>query len=168
MPHDEDDYELSDEELLAREEQFKKTPEFDAWKSKSFGLPRLEQDWLHAQPKEVQDYYYMTFPMHGMHNKLLLAVRDAMREEKRFKDVGEFLRDKKADNSVKLLKFAEEFDTFVEAKKKSKNKKLDPKAKVRNRGTVCVPASSAKDKKDHFPINSIGQGRNALCKSASI
>ena len=43
-------------------------------------------------------------------------------------------------------------------------KKLDPKAKVRNRGTVCVPASSAKDKKDHFPINNIDQARNALAR----
>ncbi len=51
----------------------------------------------------------------------------------------------------------------VEAKKKEK-KKLDPKAKVRNRGTVCVPAESAKDKKDHFPINDEGQARNALAR----
>lgn len=48
-----------------------------------------------------------------------------------------------------------------EAKEK---KKLDPKAKVRNRGTVCVPAESAKDKKDHFPINDEGQARNALAR----
>lgn len=51
----------------------------------------------------------------------------------------------------------------AEAKKKEK-KKLDPKAKVRNRGTVCVPAESAKDKKDHFPINDEGQARNALAR----
>lgn len=51
----------------------------------------------------------------------------------------------------------------VEAKKKEK-KKLDPKAKVRNRGTVCVPAEQAKDKKDHFPINDEGQARNALAR----
>lgn len=51
----------------------------------------------------------------------------------------------------------------VEAAKKEK-KKLDPKAKVRNRGTVCVPAESAKDKKDHFPINDEGQARNALAR----
>lgn len=50
----------------------------------------------------------------------------------------------------------------VEAKKKEK--KVDPKAKVRNRGTVCVPAESAKDKKDHFPINDEGQARNALAR----
>ena len=43
-------------------------------------------------------------------------------------------------------------------------KKLDPKAKVRNRGTVCVPAASAKDKQDHFPINSESQARNALAR----
>src|SRR5271166_4448375 len=52
---------------------------------------------------------------------------------------------------------------IVEAAKKEK-KKLDPKAKVRNRGTVCVPAESAKDKKDHFPINDEGQARNALAR----
>jgi len=54
-------------------------------------------------------------------------------------------------------------DKLAAAKKKTK-KKLDPKAKVRNRGTVCVPASSAKDKKDHFPINNAGQARNALAR----
>jgi hypothetical protein len=49
------------------------------------------------------------------------------------------------------------------AKKKDK-KKLDPKAKVRNRGTVCVPAEQAKDKKDHFPINDEDQAQNALSR----
>lgn len=68
-----------------------------------------------------------------------------------------------------LEKIAEDFDQLavkslvVEAKKKEK-KKLDPKAKVRNRGTVCVPAEQAKDKKDHFPINDEGQARNALAR----
>jgi len=68
-----------------------------------------------------------------------------------------------------LLKLASHFDNVatralvVTAKKKEK-KKLDPKAKVRNRGTVCVPAESAKDKKDHFPINDEGQARNALAR----
>jgi hypothetical protein len=47
---------------------------------------------------------------------------------------------------------------------KKEKKKLDPKAKVRNRGTVCVPAESAKDNKDHFPINDEGQARNALAR----
>jgi hypothetical protein len=67
-----------------------------------------------------------------------------------------------------LLKIAHNFDQLavqsliVEAKEKKK--KLDPKAKVRNRGTVCVPAASAKDKKDHFPINDEGQARNALAR----
>lgn len=68
-----------------------------------------------------------------------------------------------------LLKLASNYDSLatkalvVEAKKKE-NKKLDPKAKVRNRGTVCVPAEQAKDKKDHFPINDEGQARNALAR----
>jgi hypothetical protein len=71
----------------------------------------------------------------------------------------------------KIEKFAESFhfwakqsmEVLAAAKKKSK-KKLDPKAEVRNRGTVCVPAASAKDKKDHFPINDEGQARNALAR----
>lgn len=53
---------------------------------------------------------------------------------------------------------------IAKAKAKSKKKKLDPKAKVRNRGTVCVPAERAKDKKDHFPINDADQARNALAR----
>ena len=70
-------------------------------------------------------------------------------------------------------KLAEKFEywcaqplvVIAKAVKKSKEKKkLDPSAGVRNRGTVCVPASTAKDKKDHFPINSIGQARNALAR----
>lgn len=47
-----------------------------------------------------------------------------------------------------------------------KKEKLDPNAGVRNRGDVCVPASKAKDKKDHFPINSLTQARNALSQVA--
>lgn len=46
-------------------------------------------------------------------------------------------------------------------------KKLDPKAKVRNRGTVVFPADHPKvsDKKDHFPINDEDQARNALARA---
>ena len=46
------------------------------------------------------------------------------------------------------------------------NEKLDPKAEVRNRGDVVLSANSkfVKDNADHFPINSIEQGRNALAR----
>jgi hypothetical protein len=50
----------------------------------------------------------------------------------------------------------------VEAAEK---RKLDPKAEVRNRGTVVFPALSCSDNKDHFPINDAGQARNALARS---
>lgn len=45
-------------------------------------------------------------------------------------------------------------------------KNQDPKDSnsAADRGTVCVPAASAKDKKDHFPINSEAQARNALAR----
>lgn len=47
-------------------------------------------------------------------------------------------------------------------------KKLDPKAKVRNRGKVVFPANSphVKDKRDHFELNSIGQARSALSRAS--
>ena len=72
-------------------------------------------------------------------------------------------------NPEQLIKIAVNYEQLasesllVTAKKKEK-KKLDPKAKVRNRGTVCVPAENAKDKKDHFPINDEGQARSALSR----
>lgn len=55
-------------------------------------------------------------------------------------------------------------ESLVKTAKKKDEKKLDPKAKVRNRGNVCVPAEQAKDKKDHFPINDADQARNALAR----
>ena len=41
-------------------------------------------------------------------------------------------------------------------------------AKVRSRGTCVFPAehSSVKDNKDHFPINSEAQARNALARAS--
>jgi len=56
--------------------------------------------------------------------------------------------------------------TEAAIEKESKEKKLDPKAKARNRGKVVFPASSSKDKKDHFPINSESQARNALARAS--
>lgn len=61
-------------------------------------------------------------------------------------------------NLVELI--AEAADEFLKLA-------LDPKAKVRNRGDVVFPAgsSSVKDNKDHFPINSKSQARNALSRA---
>lgn len=74
-----------------------------------------------------------------------------------------------SNKAEKILALASNFekkatDALVSEAKKKDNKKLDPKAKVRNRGTVCVPAEQAKDKKDHFPINDADQARNALAR----
>lgn len=66
-----------------------------------------------------------------------------------------------------LVTIASKYETLAQedfAKTAKEKKKIDPKAKVRNRGTVCVPAENAKDKKDHFPINDEGQARNALAR----
>lgn len=56
-----------------------------------------------------------------------------------------------------ILKLATQFEAIATGK--------DPKAKVRNRGTVVFPASSSKDNKDHFPINDADQARNALARA---
>lgn len=52
--------------------------------------------------------------------------------------------------------------------KGAKKPKLDPNAKVRNRGDVVFPSTHAKvtDNKDHFPINDADQARNALSRVA--
>lgn len=74
-----------------------------------------------------------------------------------------------SQSAEQLLKMSVNYEqlatqSLLVTAKKKEQKKLNPKAKVRNRGTVCVPAESAKDKKDHFPINDEGQARNALAR----
>jgi hypothetical protein len=61
---------------------------------------------------------------------------------------------------MKISEFASHFEKL--ATKKSEKKKLDPKAKVRNRGKVIFPAERSKDKKDRYPINNIDEARAAL------
>ena len=60
-----------------------------------------------------------------------------------------------------VYEIAPEDELLNEAKK-------NPKAKVRNRGDVVFPAESnaVKDDKDHFPINSEDQARNALARAS--
>lgn len=45
---------------------------------------------------------------------------------------------------------------------------VDSKTKAKSRGTVIFPAESSKvkDKKDHFPINSESQARNAISRAS--
>ena len=58
-------------------------------------------------------------------------------------------------------------EEMIKTAKKKEKKKLDPKAKTRNRGKVVFPAESSKvkDHKDHFPINNEDQARNALARA---
>lgn len=73
-----------------------------------------------------------------------------------------------ARRTEELLALATEFeDQAANFAIKEAKEKTDPKAKVRNRGTVVFPAesSSVKDKKDHFPINDADQARNALARA---
>jgi len=60
----------------------------------------------------------------------------------------------------------EKVDLLIEKKKR----KLDPSAKVRNRPSPIFPADSksVKDDKDHFPVSSIAQARNALARAGQF
>ena len=66
-------------------------------------------------------------------------------------------------NVASLLVFASKFESLA----KESLSKLDPKAKVRNRGKVVFPAESSKvtDNKDHYPVQNIDQARNALARA---
>lgn len=79
--------------------------------------------------------------------------------------------DKPQDQKVAIaMSMAREKGLKVPAEKKSKNeskeREHDPKAGVRNRGEVVFPAESpkVKDDKDHFPINTQSQARNAIAR----
>ena len=59
-------------------------------------------------------------------------------------------------------------DIIAEAAEEFEKLASDPKAKVRNRGTCVFPAEhpKVKDNKDHFPLNSESQARNALARAS--
>ena len=59
------------------------------------------------------------------------------------------------------MKRIKNFNSFINEGKKN------PKAALRNRGDVVFPAESSTvtDDKDHFPINSLAQARNALARA---
>jgi len=60
------------------------------------------------------------------------------------------------------MKKIKSFSNFL-----NESNKKNPNAKVRNRGTVIFSSSSkvVTDDKDHFPINSAAQARNALARA---
>lgn len=63
-------------------------------------------------------------------------------------------------------KMASDFELLVS----KAAKKLDPKAKDRNRGKVAVDVNHPKNKsnKQHFPMNSANQARNALARASQL
>lgn len=107
--------------------------------SKGFDYSSAELDSIESGDTSSEDY------------KTLIPRLKDLKKQLKFQDL------EKA-----YAEFNDAFELISTAKKDKKS--LDPKAKVRNRGTVCVPAESAKDKKDHFPINDADQARNALAR----
>lgn len=70
-------------------------------------------------------------------------------------------------DKLSLYKAANRVDEIMDKVASPKGEK-NPKAALRNRGTVVFPAGSSKvkDDKDHFPINSESQARNALARAS--
>ena len=75
---------------------------------------------------------------------------------------------KASPEAKKHLREMYEYSKNTKKAAKKDKPKLDPKAKVRNKGDVIFPAESSNvsDHKDHFPINSENQARNALSQVA--
>lgn len=75
-----------------------------------------------------------------------------------------------AQKAAIALNMAREKNLKVPDEKKSKNESEErahnQKAATRNKGHVVFPAESpkVKDDKDHFPINTAGQARNAIAR----
>lgn len=74
---------------------------------------------------------------------------------------------KAAKSQSSLLKLANELKKSLAKKESKKGKKLDPKAKTRNKPAAVFDDKhpKVKDKKDHFPIDTIGRARNALARA---
>ena len=70
----------------------------------------------------------------------------------------------------KLALELQETRRFLALGKKGKEKAHDPKAKVRNKSSAIFGAKhpKVKDDKDHFPIDTIGRGRNALARAGQF
>src|SRR5579859_2028364 len=108
-----------------------------------------------------------------LNNKLEKLAKDIEQPESFEEDYQKWLlmRDEEAPSTVRERKLpldlVEKLETKYDSDESevSDKKNLDPTAKLRNRGTVVVPAKKTKDKsKDHYPINNIDQARNALAR----
>lgn len=71
------------------------------------------------------------------------------------------------DSIKNLLSIVDKFSNAVTETVKVAEKKHDPKAAVRSRGTCVFPAEhpKVKDDKDHFPITNKAQAQNALARA---
>ena len=90
----------------------------------------------------------------------LTNIEDIDKQEQRFNEI---------KSKYPALKVYENDNSVAEMIINLAARKLDPKAKLRNRGDVVFPAESSdvKDKKDHFPINSRNQAQDALSRCSA-
>lgn len=80
------------------------------------------------------------------------------------------ISDEAIEEGLKDLLFANKDSNIITEAKKAAPKKTDPKAKIRNKPEPIFDDKSSKvtDKKDHFPIDTIGRARNALARAGAF
>jgi mannose-6-phosphate isomerase-like protein (cupin superfamily) len=133
--------------------------EYDVKDGDSVFVPGgAEHDVINTSDEELLQLY----TLYGPPNHVDGTIHETKEEADEAEKTGE---DKPDGVTTEKLVF-ESLDEFIEANKLNEGKK-DPKAHVRNRGHVVFPAGSksVKDDKDHFPINSEAQARNALARA---
>lgn len=84
-------------EFEAMDERFMRTPEFQEWKKEFFSYPKDVADWLKEHPEYEPVIQGMS------HKEVANFVRNEMREEKRIKDLEEWVNKQKAPKIDKSI-----------------------------------------------------------------
>lgn len=115
----------------------------------------LRQSDLKWKIYDIIDEMYSEIKARGIADILSPDIITSILQESLNSSVNKFINEIKNE----LNESAKEIDRLDEKK--------NPKAEVRNRGNVIFAAGSksVKDDKDHFPINSVAQARNALARA---
>lgn len=188
-----DKYRISDFYTLNEEEQVTFLAELNSYWTEEEGLSEKGKKFLQIRSDVLSESSTILQKRNFLKNKTSVVISEALRQSelkwKLYDIIDEMYTEIQAkgvtdilspdiisdiiqesiklstDNFVKEIRLelnesAKEVDAL--------NEKKDPKAALRNRGDVVFPAGSksVKDEKDHFPINSVAQARNALARAS--
>jgi hypothetical protein len=157
LSDDNSDEEFSDEEFSDEEENIGNLSDED----------EEDQHYVDGETEEdIEGFQGDTQYNHHIETYDDFANDETAEEEEEIDDF-----DEDPDEAVFPEPPGDEYEPKSELEYESRKWRMDerknPDAAVRNRGDVVFPADSkkVKDDKDHFPINSISQARNALSRA---